>query len=523
MRFFTLLLQLIFFTGCNLGQIGTISTNKILSSSPQVNSVLVVNDQFIVNGSNLQDVTEAKIEGTANHSFDIESKTYSQLVLNARSTLSLLVGGTFDLIISSANGAATFPVSFTLSNGQVTAAQLNNMGASAGQVLRFNGTNWGPASISSGLMYTGTYNATTNSPNVVAAGGPEGTFYIVNVAGTQDFGAGAITFAVGDWVIYDGTAWSKVPLSGNSVTSFNGRTGVVTPLANDYTWSMLQKTSGKLTGSKISEIEDVDVTGLADGYILRWQTNKWIVTPETSPAVQSAAVASTGGSVISVSQTGTNAASSPRSAVILQNNGTGGTNEYNLIARNASGATTFSIDQAGSGSFSGSVTSSILVAPNIYGSTAALGNLVIDSTSNVVKGHTLIAPSGGYVGIGTNTPASALNVEGAIVSNLKSNALAVTDINFLTGNVQVSLNATNNAAFRLCGLKDGGTYTLILKAQPNGSVPTFTAFTNSDCTGAITDFDTGGTSFLVSSPTVILNFVRAGTTVYAMFASGFTK
>ena len=129
----------------------------------------------------------------------------------------------------------------------------------------------------------------------------------------------------------------------------------------------------------------------------------------------------------------------------------------------------------------------------------------------------------GRVGIGTSDPVATLNVEGAIVSNTKTNAVGVTNINFETGNVQVSNNSTNNAAFNICGLKDGGQYTLILKAQPNGSVPTFTPYSDAACTTAVTNFDAGGTTLLVSSPTVILTFVRAGNTVYAMFSTGFTN
>lgn len=403
--------MMIFLSGCKVSEIGFIHQDKILTGSPVVTAVSVSNNQFIINGSNLQDVTQAKLQGSSNHTFDIESKSQNQIVLNARSALSLLVSGTFDFLISNASGAATFPVTFTLNDGQVTAAKLSNMSATAGQVLRFDGTNWGPASISSSQIYSGTYNATTDTPDIVSVGGPAGTFYIVSTAGTQNLGTGPITFAVGDWVIFDGSSWSKVPLSGNTVTSFNGRTGVVTPLADDYTWSMLQKTSGKLTGSKLEDIADVDVSGLSDGHVLKWLTNKWTASPETYPTAQSSSLPVSGGSVLSFTQSATDSATSSRAVLTLQNNGTGGANEYNLVSQNASGTPTFSVTQSGFGSFSSGVRVGVsTTTPLIYGSSVASGNLTLESTSDTTKGNVLIAPGGGQVGVGISSPVTLLDV-----------------------------------------------------------------------------------------------------------------
>lgn len=145
--------------------------------------------------------------------------------------------------------------------------------------------------------------------------------------------------------------------------------------------------------------------------------------------------------------------------------------------------------------------------------------------TNVIQGNInlFLNPNGGNVGIGTSSPTATLNVSGAIVSNSKSNAAGVTNINFSTGNVQISTNSTNNAAFNICGLQDGGSYSLVLKSQPINSVPTFTPFSDSGCTTTITNFDAGGQQFLVTSTTTIITFIRAGDTVYAMFATGFTN
>lgn len=60
------------------------------------------------------------------------------------------------------------------------------------------------------MEFEGNWNASTNTPTLANSDtGLTGTVYRANVAGTTDFGAGGITFAVGDWVYNDGTIWDK--------------------------------------------------------------------------------------------------------------------------------------------------------------------------------------------------------------------------------------------------------------------------------------------------------------------------
>ena len=73
-----------------------------------------------------------------------------------------------------------------------------------------------PASV---VTYLGTWNAATNTPTLANGTGDIGDLYICNVAGTVNFGSGPITFAVGDWVIYNGTSWQKSAGQNGTVTS----------------------------------------------------------------------------------------------------------------------------------------------------------------------------------------------------------------------------------------------------------------------------------------------------------------
>lgn len=63
-----------------------------------------------------------------------------------------------------------------------------------------------PASV---FTYKGAWNAATNTPELADGVGTCGDTYRVTNAGSVDFGAGAISFAVGDKAIYNGTVWEK--------------------------------------------------------------------------------------------------------------------------------------------------------------------------------------------------------------------------------------------------------------------------------------------------------------------------
>jgi hypothetical protein len=63
------------------------------------------------------------------------------------------------------------------------------------------------------MEYLGAWNASTNSPTLADGIGNNGDVYRVSVTGTQNLGSGSITFAVGDFVIYNGSIWQRSPAS----------------------------------------------------------------------------------------------------------------------------------------------------------------------------------------------------------------------------------------------------------------------------------------------------------------------
>jgi hypothetical protein len=117
------------------------------------------------------------------------------------------------------------------------------------------------------MEYQGNWNASTNTPTLVDGTGNNGDVYRVSVAGSQNLGSGSITFAVGDFAIYNGSIWEK-SLNSNEVTSVNSQTGVVVLDTDD----VLEGTSQYFTderaqdavGTILTDSASIDFT-YADG------------------------------------------------------------------------------------------------------------------------------------------------------------------------------------------------------------------------------------------------------------------
>ena len=134
------------------------------------------------------------------------------------------------------------------------------------------------------FTFKGNWNASTNTPTLINGTGTVGDAYKVSVAGTHDFGAGNITFIVGDLVYYDGAVWDK---DKELVQSVAGKTGVVLLDTDDVTEATnLYYTESRVTANvsvaantakvsadgSIDTHSDVDTTTIAptNGQALLW-------------------------------------------------------------------------------------------------------------------------------------------------------------------------------------------------------------------------------------------------------------
>jgi len=82
-----------------------------------------------------------------------------------------------------------------------------------------------PPGVVGGLTFLGLWNASTNTPVITSGVGTNGDYYKVSVAGNTIID-GIGNWAVGDWIIFNGTAWDKIA-NYESVISVNGQTGAV--------------------------------------------------------------------------------------------------------------------------------------------------------------------------------------------------------------------------------------------------------------------------------------------------------
>jgi len=117
---------------------------------------------------------------------------------------------------------------------------------------------------SSVMTYLGTWDAATNTPTLANGTGDAGDLYICNVAGTVNFGAGPITFEVGDWVMYNGSIWQRSDMS-DAVSSVFGRQGAVTAQNGDYTASQVTNVAaGNIIATTVqAAIDELDTEKVA--------------------------------------------------------------------------------------------------------------------------------------------------------------------------------------------------------------------------------------------------------------------
>jgi hypothetical protein len=93
------------------------------------------------------------------------------------------------------------------------------------------------ASVTGGLNYQGTWNASTNTPALTSGVGTKGFLYVVNTAGTTTLD-GNSSWSVGDFVNFNGTVWQRIPAQAVGVSSFNTRVGAVTLSSSDVTTAL---------------------------------------------------------------------------------------------------------------------------------------------------------------------------------------------------------------------------------------------------------------------------------------------
>ena len=154
---------------------------------------------------------------------------------NVTGTLGVANGGTGATTLTGyvkGAGTSAFTASSTIPNTDITGlgtASTKDAGVALGVATLDAGgkvpVSELPAAVLGALSYQGTWNANTNTPTLASGVGVKGYYYVVSTAGTTNLD-GVTDWQIGDWAVYNGTAWQKVDNT-ETVTSVNGQVGTV--------------------------------------------------------------------------------------------------------------------------------------------------------------------------------------------------------------------------------------------------------------------------------------------------------
>jgi hypothetical protein len=198
--------------------VGTVSTGTLGGVKVDGTTILISNG--VISGANqyVLPASTATVRGGV-----IIPAVATSGITNSSGTIGLATATATQL------GGVTIPAvansGLTITSGAVrlATATTNQLGGVKvdGVTITINGSGVIAANITGAIVFQGGWSAATNTPtlnNTSSAYNTNGFEFVTTASGTVNFGAGNVTFAVGDNVIYDGVKWVKIPIGSSSGT-----------------------------------------------------------------------------------------------------------------------------------------------------------------------------------------------------------------------------------------------------------------------------------------------------------------
>ena len=334
-----------------------------------------------------------------------------------------------------------------------------------GSTITINGSGVIAASGAGAVVYKGTWNASTNTPTLANGAGTAGWQYAVSVSGTTNFGAGAITFTVGDLVLYSGTVWQQIAAGG--IAAAGTLTG--TTLASNVVTSSLT-TVGTLANLTVTNT----ITGSVSG-------NAGTVTSISANTLTSGQVTTALGFT-------------PGTAYSLP------TATTTVLGGVKIDGSTITINGSGVISSTGG---SVYTLPTA--TTSVLGGVKIDGSTITINGSGVISSTGGSV---YTLPTATTSVLGGVKvdgSTVTINGSGVITANYTTYSLPIATGSVLGGVKVGTGLAIDGAGVLSASAS---SVPTYGAVTTLVVTTPVFNYNID--QYSGDNPTI---YATSGTTI----------